>query len=59
MRAEGLLASARVACARAQAAGGGRAVLAPGSGDDGAIGADGADAPQRDTLGEGPAVSER
>src|SRR5438270_294729 len=50
MGAEGLLARARVACARAQAAGGGRAVLAPASGDDGAIGADGADAPQRDAI---------
>jgi diguanylate cyclase (GGDEF)-like protein/putative nucleotidyltransferase with HDIG domain len=53
MSAEGLLASARVACTRAQAAGGGRAVLAAEAGSDGRgdgiIGAE-ADAPQRDAI---------
>jgi diguanylate cyclase (GGDEF)-like protein/putative nucleotidyltransferase with HDIG domain len=50
MSAEELLASARVACARAQVAGGGRAVLAADStGGDGVLGAE-ADAPQRDAI---------
>jgi putative nucleotidyltransferase with HDIG domain len=50
MSAEGLLASARVACAQAQVVGGGRAVLASSGADgEGILGAE-ADAPQRDAI---------